>query len=140
MRIMRRYLALTLIVLSLAGCERDQDRTNPMSLTFPVQDPVNDYMEALMEGELVERHGCLYVDGGRGRGVSPIWPHGFSYERDGDTITILDEEGAPVMSTGDEVSMGGGLFAKGGHSPLPDKLVERVGDCAGPYWIVGEVN
>ena len=78
MRIMRRYLALTLIVLSLAGCERDQDRTNPMSLTFPVQDPVNDYMEALMEGELVERHGCLYVDGGTGRGVIPISPHGFS--------------------------------------------------------------
>ena len=132
-----RYLALIAAILLLAACDRGQ-AANRADLTFPVQDPAKWVMEALIVGELVERDGCLYIEAGTS--FSPIWPNGFSYEREGDGVTIFDGEGTRVVSTGDEVSMGGGVFANGGHSALPDDLAKQVGDCAGPYWIVGNVN
>ena len=107
-------------------------------LTFPVQENSADVMDALITGKLVERDGCLYIDAG-GRSTSPIWPHGFSYDRDGDAVTILDDKGTPVARTGEEVSMGGGLIGEP-ESPLSDDLAKKVGDCEAPYWVVGELN
>jgi hypothetical protein len=109
-------------------------------LTFPVLEKTNSMMQALLRGTLVEREGCLYIGSKNGEdGQSPLWPHGFSYYRDENVITILDEEGNPVARTGEEVSMGGGLIGEP-ESPLSDELKEKVGDCEGPYWVVGEIE
>ena len=141
------------IVALLGGCGPEETRRSPSGgaatnspipdedgeLTFPVQDPAYGGMDALLNGQLVKRSECLYVLGTDGtHKILPIWPHGYSYETNGDDVTVLDGEGSAVLETGDRVSMGGGLIGEE-ESPLPPEMTERVGDCDGPYWLVSEV-
>ena len=109
-------------------------------IIFPVQDPANNVMQALIEGTLTERGRCLHISGRElYKWVLPIWPDGFSYERADGTLSVLNPNGKTVAATGSSVSMGGGMFGEDG-APLPSLLRARVGPCDGPYWIVGEIS
>ena len=138
-------LLLLLLVWSACDDSSSDDAAAPQTedsqpITFPVQDPTNDVMQALIEGTLTVRERCLYLSVGEPYDlVLPIWPNGFSYERADGKVSVLDANAETVAQTGSPMSMGGGMFGETDDSPLPAELQERVGPCEGPYWIVGEM-
>ena len=108
------------------------------ALIFPVNDPTEAGMDALLEGKLIRRARCLYVASGRGkRGVLPVWPHGFTYREDADAVTVLDDEGHEFARTGERISTGGGFIWEQGGEPLAEPLRSRVEGCRHEgVWIV----
>ncbi len=105
-------------------------------LAFPRQAPPEgerETMEALCYGTLVEDAGCLYVVaedlGGR---YLPIWPSDFSATVENGGARIHDSSGAVVARVGDWVRLSGGETG----DRLPDG-VTGIGECIGPYWLVG---
>lgn len=67
-----------------------------------------------------------------------IWPKGYSLDKNGDEIRILNEEGQVVARVGDNISAAGGevkylnvFWLKGGFLPF---------NCKGPYWVTSEVK
>lgn len=139
-------LGLALLMAACGSAATDsatpQGRASPTDaesdLTFPTQDPTNSGMDALAQGTLAVRDQCLYLVHADDSTSLPIWPHGFTYEQDGEVVTVLDQSGGPVAATGDRLSMGGGMAGET-DSPLAPELRDRVGDCEGPYWIVSDV-
>ena len=140
--------AVVLLVLVFSACDdpasdpaatsRDED---PESIVFPVQGPVNNVMEALIEGTLTVRRGCLYLSmPGPGGLVLPIWPDGFSYEHTDGEVSVLNDDGEVVAKTGVRFSMGGGMSGEGPGNRLPSELKDEVRGCKGPYWIVGNIS
>jgi len=108
----------------------------PPTLAFPRQTPPEGErvtMAALCYGTLVEDQSCLYVVaddlGGR---YLPVWPHDFSATVENGQAQVHDGSGAVVARVGDWVRLSGGETG----DRLPDG-VTGVGECAGPYWIVG---
>jgi len=135
-----------LLLIVGAACDnsvRDSpplERPRSEAIVFPVQNPVNSVMEALLKGTLNRRERCLYVSSKNAKSsILPIWPEGFSYESKDGSIWVLDAEGTKVAEVGSPVSMGGGLRGEG-EAPLSSELMERVESCEGPYWIVGEID
>jgi hypothetical protein len=96
-------------------------------------------MEALATGMLILEDGYLrlspsYSDDN----FLIIWPKGYSLDKNGDEIRILDEEGQVVARVGDNISAAGGeveclsvFWLKGGFLPF---------NCKGPYWVTSEVK
>ena len=124
-----------------AGNSPPLEQPSSEPIVFPVQEPVNSVMQALLRGTLTQRGRCLYVSSqSRPKSLAlPVWPEGFSYESNDGSIRVLDAEGSKVAETGSPVSIGGGLRGEG-EAPLTPDLMERVESCEGPYWIVGEIN
>lgn len=114
---------------------------NNQEIVFPVQDASSERFEALLTGRLILHEQCLYVKSNDSADrVLPIWPEGYSVkESGGGPATVHDEEGEPVATVGDAVSMGGGSFEKGDGS-LDPALLEGTKRCRGPYWIVGDLR
>jgi hypothetical protein len=91
-------------------------------------------MEALATGMLILEDGYLrlspsYSDDN----FLIIWPKGYSLDKNGDEIRILDEEGQVVARVGDNISAGGGEVGKG----IVEKFIDKhlPDDCEGPYWL-----
>ena len=113
--------------------------TGPQGETIylPMQGPTNVSMEALIMGTLVlDENGCLRVTGldGTGDGDLIIWRQGFSVDVQGETVTVLNDEGAPVARVGEPFQAGGG---GGGTPQIPGMPIEA---CPGPYWILGSIE
>jgi hypothetical protein len=122
------------------GPEASRGSDMPKGITFPVQDPTEMKMQALLRGTLTQHGRCLYVSVEEpNRNVLPIWPYGFSYEHEGEGVRVIDPEGKVVAEVGSAVSMGGGMFGES-DSPLPADLRTRVESCDGPFWIVGDIE
>jgi hypothetical protein len=96
------------------------------------------FMEALLEGTLVEQDNCLRVTGAAGYSILIIWqPDYFVNNRDG-VVEVLNRDGALVAQVGQTVRMGGGevpstCFEGDLREPLP-------AGCAGPYWLMGDIE
>ena len=151
---MSRLLAIAFFGLALAasGCSPDElgdlpsaemsaDILSPSAassrMIFPVQDPSNSQMDALLTGVLINEDGCLYVrGGGAGRTVLPIWRDGYDYSGSGEDVAILNASGKVVARVGQKISMGGGQAAR----PLHPTYRERVGHCRGPFWVAGDIS
>lgn len=141
-------VALALLVVAGAACG-GRDEQSPgraggsgddRQIVFPTRDEVESTMQALVEGTLVEREGCLYVSTDDAPGhVLPIWPNGFSYRESSSGLEVVDPAGEVAAELGAAVSLDGGMAGKA-DEPLPPALADRVGRCDGPYWLVGEVS
>jgi hypothetical protein len=106
------------------------------------------YGAALIEGTLVEDHGCLELTdlylsaeftASPGKTVLPLWPRGTTAARsDGDAIRV-DAPGLPAVTTGTRVDLGGAFTSledserKIGE-PVPARC--RVG----VYWVATPVG
>jgi hypothetical protein len=96
-------------------------------------------MEALATGTLVLEDGYLRLSTSYSNDTYLIiWPKGYSVEKEGDEIMILDEDGRGVSVVGDTISAGGGemknlcnLWLIGVFLPLA---------CEGPYWVSNEIT
>jgi hypothetical protein len=145
-------LALPALLLSCAGSgtnepeetalpttgDSETEDTSPeqstrRGLVFPVlEERIGE--EAGLDGRLVRRGRCLVVESS-GRTALPIWPPGFTYEKDGKAINILDENGKVVAEVGSPISMAGGAGRF-----LPEHLRGHIKPCSGgTYWAISIV-
>ena len=96
-------------------------------LVFPVlEQRVGE--QAGLGGRLVRRGRCLVVESSA-RTALPLWPPGFTYEKDQKAIDILDESGKVVAEVGSRIHLVGGE-----GSFLPVHLRGHIKPCSGgPY-------
>jgi hypothetical protein len=67
---------------------------------------------ALYQGSLIERDGCIFMDGGQQVSL-PIWPRGYTIDRDqSGAFQIHAEDGSTMAVVGEPMSMGGGYMAE----------------------------
>ena len=95
------------------------------------------FMEALLQGKLAVRAGCLRVIGSGG-GHLVIWQPDYFVNNNDGVIEILDRNGEVVARVGEEIRIGGGEVA------LTEKLKQLLREplpkqCRGPYWSMGEL-
>ena len=132
---------LVLVAFSMAACvtEPEQDA----DLLFLVQKPVEGervVMDALYQGSVVERDGCLRL-GDEPDGHTVVWPPGFSLVRRVGGHEVRNEAGRAIGQVGGFFRLGGGevptLWEDG---PVDDQTRTAALDrCPGRYWLVGEV-
>jgi hypothetical protein len=130
---------LVVVVLSLTvvlGCTDKK----PVAY-FPVQKArLNAYPAALAEGRLVVFDEALYLEielpGLVYRNLL-IWPPGFSFRVDGDSITVLDESQKVAAVVGDNITVGGGEISAVMVNELASPSLP--GGLADPYWIVSRL-
>ena len=93
--------------------------------------------------ELVIEDGCLRALGYEGFNNEPIpsyllvWPDGFKWWEEEDTIHISDQMGIVVARVGDMVRFSGRLIDS--DSDLAREIEDRVSEkCAAPYYLIGD--
>lgn len=96
---------------------------------------------ALLVGVLVDRDGCLAVVPEHASDpVALIWTREWHVvRREGSNVTVVDTYDGKTTSVtwqlGREVRLGGGTAG-----PLKDTGHFTIGECSGPYWLVGNVR
>jgi hypothetical protein len=149
-------LCCLLLVSCVGGPENDQ-ATSPsggQELFFATSPGGNSVvMEALYQGPLLVRESCVLI-GSHGDYTVPVWPDGFTAERDGSGRLVVRDGERVVATEGENFKMGGGYVAEFRPAdkvePREDQL-HRVQDwlgypiperCLGSevygVWIVGE--
>jgi hypothetical protein len=157
---MERILWLALAVgLLLVACDDTRANDAPANtgpgLFFPTKPELDTVsMQALYQGPLVVRDGCVLI-GASAAYTVPIWPKGFTAERDdAGRLVVRDGEGAVVAIEGEPFEMGGGYVAEFSPEDKVDpreeqlrRVEESLGysipeRCLGPdiygVWSVGE--
>jgi hypothetical protein len=79
----------------------------PEGVFFPTTHDMNAYPTALIEGTLLARDGCVFIES-EGQLLLVLWPEGFRIERNGKQLRILGGIGHPERRTGQPVELGGG--------------------------------
>ncbi len=95
-------------------------------------------------GELFVKDRCLYM-GTRRHADVVVWPYGYSLDRKGAEIRVLDEQGRVVARVGEQVKMGGGEITQAEAGPTPgaarQQFEEKRGElgvpdrCRGPLFV-----
>ena len=96
--------------------------------------------DALLEGELALRNGCVGVQNGEVF-TYLIWPAGTSLTPPSEPLTVVDRSGAEIASIGDTIRMGGGVDFLGSAEGVVDGGIPPA--CAEDgehYWYVGQVE
>ena len=118
-------------------------------LYFPHgSEPASMSPQALGGGTLFVKDGCIRM-GTRGDSWVVVWPYGYSLQRRGGEVLILNSEGETKARVGDRVRISGGETSKDEIGPNPEaarrNFEERrrqsgVPDqCRGPLWGAGPV-
>ena len=123
------------------GCDSSANGIQS-SLTLTPAEPLNDiffpvsqenemHLEALIIGTLVLIDQCLFLSADDPEmDYLVIWPFGFSYEKQGSKIQILNAEGKVVTEEGKQISVGGGTHSS---MSLPANTPQDF-NCNGPLW------
>ena len=96
-------------------------------------------MQALLVDELTAADGCLRI--GRsdtGTSYLPVWPPRFELSAGADEVVVYNRAGEVVGRVGQEIRVSGGEVHL---AEFLDESIQRKltgGDCAGPFWIVGD--
>src|SRR5207344_67385 len=97
MRVRFVSLVVYLVVASsLVACSGSEPSA-PEGLFFPTVPRQDAYPAAMFSGRLVERSGCVLMEGG----AVALWPDGYTAETGQDGRTqVLDEKGTLVATVG----------------------------------------
>jgi hypothetical protein len=93
-------------------------------LFFPTWDAAGDAPSAIVEGVLVEKDRCLFLEANRQRALV-IWEGGLGFEDN----ALLDSAGDPIANVGETIHGGGGYFGDRRHienlagEPIPERCV-----------------
>jgi len=122
------------VLLLLAACSGQQSEPVLVAAAKPPEAEVM-YMTALLrDAQISVVDGCLRIipASSEGPGYLGVFPYGYSLERIGDDYVILDEQGRNWGRTNTSQDLGGGETAA-----VPADELTPLGQCDGPYWIVG---
>jgi hypothetical protein len=134
----RGYVLAVAVPVLIAACgfgavslfASDDGDLSGTTVRIPVSNfaPGDGSDDALIQGVLrLDSDYCVYLEAGQdgadpGR-VVPVWPTGYRASREGDRLTVFDDEGDEVAHDGEEVRAGGGFTAAGtfaGEPCLPE--------------------
>jgi hypothetical protein len=93
-------------------------------LFFPTWDAGGDVPAGIVQGVLVEKDRCLFVERS-GRRTLVVWEAGLGFEDN----ALLDSGGDPIASAGETIHGGGGYYGDRGHienlagEPVPERCV-----------------
>ena len=93
-------------------------------LFFPTWDAEGDAPAAIVQGVLVEKDRCLFLET-NGQRALVIWEEGLGFEDD----ALLDSAGDPIASVGETIHGGGGYFGDRRHieslagEPIPERCL-----------------
>ena len=132
-----RILVLGIFLVSLMACNEADGPELATLPHFPQSGERTHMMEALLEGKLVLKNGCLRLESMSGTDHPLIWPKGFRLTVDDRGIQISDDSGAS-LSVGEELRIGGGEVPMASLQSLAEQPV--LNDCPGPYWVIGEIQ
>jgi hypothetical protein len=159
---MKRAFALALgVAVFLAGCSdasapSQAPSSNDSDLFFATHAQGPASMTALFRGPLGVTDGCVLI-GGPGDYSLPVWPDGFTAERnESGQLIVRNADGATVAAEGEVFEMGGGytaeFFPEDKVEPRTTQL-QRVSEwlryaipnaCVGDevygVWVVGETK
>jgi len=81
--------------------------------------PHSQGQQTVLSGSVVlDGHGCVVVDPGRGARTAVVWPHGTTARRSAaGAVQILAPDGSVAATTGDRVAMGGGALSEPDADP-----------------------
>lgn len=127
-------------VIELRESESHQGQGVPPIFFPTLAEPATGYPDALAIGTLVQRRGCVFLEGTDGSRTLLIWPFGWSIQATEDgSLRVLDENGTPVREIGEEVELGGGFVGESrNRTGFPEELIgEPIPDrCkAGGYFL-----
>lgn len=96
---------------------------------------------ALLDGTLVERDGCLWIETRERQRFLALWPTGYRVAAGSGTVTVLRNDGRPVAEVGRPITVGGGEYAPHQEAFVQGLIGRPIPDaCRGnKYWLVGEV-
>lgn len=129
------------LFIVLVGCNSDtNDNQNltPQKLSqssddifFPIGEENEMHLEALITGNLILIDQCLFLSTEEPDiDYLVIWPFGFSYTKQGNSLQVLNAEGKVVAEEGVRIGMGGGTHSS---MSLPVDMPQDI-DCQGPLW------
>lgn len=76
---------------------------------FPVLQPATAIPVAILQGRVVSRGGCLWIQPAEGRELYlALWPPGSRLEQVGSGVAVVDASGAQVVTVGDRLRSVGG--------------------------------
>ena len=93
-------------------------------LFFPTWDAGGDVPAAIVQGVLIEKDRCLFVEA-NGLRTLVVWEAGLGFEDD----ALLDSGGDPIASLGEAIHGGGGYFGDRHHienlagEPIPERCL-----------------
>ena len=108
-------------------------------LFFPTWDAGGDAPAAIVQGVLIEKDRCLFVEA-NGQRALVVWEAGLGFEDD----ALLDSAGDPIASVGETIYGGGGYFGDRRHienlagEPIPERCLP-AGDGDG-FTLIYEVE
>ncbi len=122
---------------------RQADQVQPVTLggvrlLVTADGPSGD--QALLEGDLVVRRGCVGV--GDGDAISfVLWPAGSHLIKVGNDVWIAGTDGRLVAPIGGRVRMGGAsMFLRGAERAVPAGIPVSCATGGERYWLAGEVE
>jgi hypothetical protein len=109
-------------------------------LFFPTWDAEGDAPSAIVQGVLVEKDRCLFLEA-NGQRALVIWEGGLGFAHN----ALLDSAGDPIANVGETIHGGGGYFGDRSHienlaeEPIPERCVPG-GENGDRYAIIYEVE
>ena len=132
--------ALALFVASCSGVVSNGPQETPTTdnVVFMVEkEQSQGGADALISGRMDLARRCLTVFLEPSGTYSLIWPYGYSYRESSGAVSVVDDKGQVVATTGDSLGFGGG--------EIPTLSEEDFGalfnggsqsDCSSPYWLI----
>jgi len=125
-----------IMIIMLDGCNKI-----PKVQFFPVQKEGLPQMVVAGNGQLVLDHGYLKLRKFFGILGSDfiIFPYGYTYNIQKNTVNIINEKEQIVAKVGDFVKTGGGEVTE---KTIAEKIVgtQLPSDFNGPYWVAGDLK
>jgi hypothetical protein len=123
----------------LAGCASDPTPTPALSAYFPRHaSPLGTGHLALLEGPVVFKAGCIWVQSDPGDDFLILWPSNTTLGMINKLPAVLGPDRELLAETGDVVRLGGNTVDNETAQELVGKMPKA---CAGEaFWVVSTVN
>ncbi|MGQ0669974.1 MAG: hypothetical protein ACT4PO_09935 [Actinomycetota bacterium] len=132
-----KFLALALGLVAISGgCARDgPEPRGTAGVFFPTYPPSGDSALGILQGVLIARDGCLFVETPYDQQFLLLWPEGYAAISEDGRIRVLDQSGDSIGAVGDDLTLVGG---ERGLRSAADTVGEEIPqECQrGFYWVV----
>ncbi len=125
-------ISLVGVALAITGCAS----SDVPGINFPRYEPRPAVPAALNEGTLVEREGCLVLEGPTTSVL--LWPRTYGVVRDGEQLVVVDGTRAVAAVGSPVVVAGGELTETADARSIVDTLPTACHDS--PYWQVTRIE
>lgn len=138
----RLYLFVYAVILAffVAACSLQSDQARDPVIFLQKRNTSGSGMASELRGKLILIESCLRIrSDDNPKGSTVIWPNGYDYAIENNSVKILNNNGDTVAHVGEQIYVGGG----GVPGRTPDEWAGYVtGDaqrCAEPFWAVSTV-